>query len=230
MPPAAALNRARHPTKISVEALEEAATLSASLRGTALNCGMLAVLWASAEAGERAAYADEFLTERQGFLAAIRRNRERCPFVADIAEVAADRERVHAFRIALEALPDDRVDFTLQDARALAHQARKDAVPAMSGMMAHLGSMANAAREDDSRAMSDKAALVDGMLAEMSRIGRTIGLIAINASVEAARAGGASGRTFQVIATEVRDLAQQSADLLEQTKIRLTEDAARRIQ
>ncbi len=48
---------------------------------------------------------------------------------------------------------------------------------------------------------------VDGIMVEIEQVGLQVRLIALNASVEAARAGGASGRSFGVIADEIRALA-----------------------
>ncbi|MEM1301801.1 MAG: methyl-accepting chemotaxis protein, partial [Pseudomonadota bacterium] len=56
------------------------------------------------------------------------------------------------------------------------------------------------------------------MFSEVEQIGRMIHLISLNASVEAARAGGESGRSFKVIADEIRNLAQQSAALIDTTR------------
>nr|WP_281494078.1 methyl-accepting chemotaxis protein [Jannaschia sp. S6380] len=90
-----------------------------------------------------------------------------------------------------------------------------------------MGALQQRARGDAARNLarvSERAALLDAMLTDMGRIGRMIGMISINASVEAARAGGPSGRAFRVIAEEVRDLARQSSDLLTRMRQRVNED------
>lgn len=94
----------------------------------------------------------------------------------------------------------------------------------MNQILAHLAKLEKDEAETHLARMAEKAALVDGMLTEMGRIGRMISLISINASVEAARAGGESGRSFQVIAEEVRSLARQSSDVLDRMKNRISED------
>lgn len=59
---------------------------------------------------------------------------------------------------------------------------------------------------------------LEAMFGKMERVGRTINMISINASIEAARAGGESGRAFGVIASEVRDLSAQARSLFERAR------------
>ncbi len=61
----------------------------------------------------------------------------------------------------------------------------------------------------------------NGALTEIDLISRKINFIAVNASVEAARAG-ESGRGFSVIASEIRELSQQSRAAV----VRMREDLA----
>ncbi len=117
------------------------------------------------------------------------------------------------------AVPSDRAV-----AAGLAMDARGKIVPAVYSVLAALDARREAAMAVRLARISEKAALVDSLLAEMARVGRMIGLISINASVEAARAGGDSGRAFQVIAEEVRTLSKQSATLLAKTKAGLIAD------
>ena len=69
-----------------------------------------------------------------------------------------------------------------------------------------------------------RAATVLRMCDEMEGIGRTIHLISLNAAVEAARAGGASGRVFGTIAQEVRTLAGRAAKVIASTRSQVRDD------
>ena len=64
------------------------------------------------------------------------------------------------------------------------------------------------------------ATLISGALSEIGKINETINLIAVNASVEAARAG-AAGRGFSVIASEIQSLSHKSADVFRELKRQL---------
>ena len=206
-------------------ALHHAADLLDSCRTGALKIGMLAVLRASAPDEEsRAAFDEEFLRVRAAFIAAIDEKVERAPFLEDFGEIAAQRLQIHAFHDRLARMSSDKVELRLVEATELAAIARLEFLPAIDVVVAHVGTLGAEIEAQTHERTAEKAALVDGMLTEMSRVGRMIGLISINASVEAARAGGNSGRAFQVIAEEVRDLARQSSSLLDQTKARLSDD------
>ncbi|MEO0486268.1 MAG: methyl-accepting chemotaxis protein [Pseudomonadota bacterium] len=61
---------------------------------------------------------------------------------------------------------------------------------------------------------SAHAELSSAMLAELSKLSRSIQFVAINASIEAARCG-AQGRAFALIAEEIRQLARQSGSVIE---------------
>ncbi|MEM1235380.1 MAG: methyl-accepting chemotaxis protein [Pseudomonadota bacterium] len=73
------------------------------------------------------------------------------------------------------------------------------------------------------RAQADQ---LEKMFGEVEDIGRMIHLISLNASVEAARAGGESGRSFKVIADEIRSLAAKSAELIDTTREAMREESS----
>ena len=205
--------------------IAEAITKVGHSRGFALNCGMLAVLCTTAESDdEHAALTAEFLTFREKYMSAVSPGTDVGDYLSKFPDLAPHRRVAHDFCAALAALPDDRVDMTRTQAADLARCARCDVLPATYIIINRLSDHETEQIAQRLIKMQEKSALVDGMLAEMTRIGRMIGLISINASVEAARAGGESGRSFQVIAEEVRSLARQSSDVLGRMKHRISED------
>ncbi|WP_308915926.1 methyl-accepting chemotaxis protein [Jannaschia sp. LMIT008] len=60
-------------------------------------------------------------------------------------------------------------------------------------------------------ALQARNAEILSMCHDIEGIARTVRLVAVNAAVEAARAGGTSGQVFTVIAKDVRDLAGRAA-------------------
>lgn len=208
----------------TVRNLPEILELIGGCRGSSLTCGMLAVLATTVEdAQDRAEVGQEFLEARGRFLNAIAEKCRLGPFLADMPEIAAPRRIVFRFNDTLAGLPDDTVTMTRADAVQLAARARREVLPALQEIVVHLSKLENEEAEAQLARVREKSVIVDNMLAEMRRIGRTIGLISINASVEAARAGGESGRSFQIIAEEVRSLAKQSSDVLDSMRSRISE-------
>ena len=80
------------------------------------------------------------------------------------------------------------------------------------------------AQGEERRSVSARGGAVLAMCDEMEEIGRTIHLISLNAAVEAARAGGESGRVFGTISQEVRTLASRAAKVVGDARARI-EDA-----
>ncbi|MGR3435828.1 MAG: methyl-accepting chemotaxis protein, partial [Shimia sp.] len=89
---------------------------------------------------------------------------------------------------------------------------------AIIGLLAALGGERRARTRARKAEMRERVATLDAMFTEVERIGRTIHLISLNASVEAARAGGESGRSFKVIADEIRALAHRAAEVIDTTR------------
>ncbi|MEL6691018.1 MAG: methyl-accepting chemotaxis protein, partial [Pseudomonadota bacterium] len=81
--------------------------------------------------------------------------------------------------------------------------------------------------EKRAQQVKEHAAQLEKMFGEVEDIGRMIHLISLNASVEAARAGGESGRSFKVIADEIRGLAAKSAQLIDTTRSAIRDEEAR---
>ncbi|MEM1373215.1 MAG: methyl-accepting chemotaxis protein [Pseudomonadota bacterium] len=105
-----------------------------------------------------------------------------------------------------------------EEAGLLVHFVRLEGVPAIMQLCAILGGTKKAHDKAVQAVMKDRIAKLDKMFTEVEDIGRMIHLISLNASVEAARAGGESGRSFKVIADEIRGLAQQAAVLIDTTR------------
>jgi len=187
--------------------------------------GILAISTATAESDEeRDAHWKELLEFRKTYSAALAEKNRVAPFMTQIDEIAAQRKIVHGFEDMLAGLPATPQELTRDKAIEISDHARTAVIPAIYFIVDVVTRMSDEEASARMAHMGEKAAMVDGMLTEMVRIGRMIGLISINASVEAARAGGESGRAFQVIAEEVRSLARQSADVLDRMKRRMAED------
>ncbi len=193
-------------------------------RGFALSIGVLGVICATApSAEERRRAAAELGSFRQRYCDAIDAAFRGGAGYLDAERISAQRKVVNGFAARMMRIADDGAGLTRAEAVEISETARHAVLPAIYAIIALVEE-----RQDEERAarlarMTEKAELVGGMLTDMARIGRMIGLISINASVEAARAGGASGRAFQVIAEEVRSLARQSADLLARMKERIAD-------
>jgi len=95
-----------------------------------------------------------------------------------------------------------------QRADALAKQATGVAREAAESMASIIGTMER--MEQDARKVGDIIGVIEGIAFQTN-------ILALNAAVEAARAG-EQGRGFAVVATEVRALAQRSAEAAKQVK------------
>jgi methyl-accepting chemotaxis protein len=95
-----------------------------------------------------------------------------------------------------------------QRADALAKQATAVAQEAAESMATIIGTMER--MEQDARKVGDVIGVIEGIAFQTN-------ILALNAAVEAARAG-EQGRGFAVVATEVRALAQRSAEAAKQVK------------
>jgi len=96
----------------------------------------------------------------------------------------------------------------------IGRMAADELTPAVSGFLAALFDDVVAYEKDAAKRMKD----VDSTaLSEIDELARTINFIAINASVEAARAGDA-GKGFAVIATQIRELSQKSKDAVDRIR------------
>ncbi|MEO0487163.1 MAG: methyl-accepting chemotaxis protein [Pseudomonadota bacterium] len=107
---------------------------------------------------------------------------------------------------------------TAKEAGELVHFVRLEGVPAIMQLAALLGEAKKSHDKAVSAVMQERIGQLDKMFTEVEDIGRMIHMISLNASVEAARAGGESGRSFKVIADEIRALAQQAAVLIDTTR------------
>lgn len=189
-------------------------------RGYALNVGALAVLCATSETDEeRAHHAVELRRARDNYIHSIGEARRTG------SDLLGDRGMEHRlvvrrFAIRMTELPDDG-RMSRSEAAELARVAREEVLPAIYAIVTIFQELEIQELQVGIDRLTEKAGMVDKLISEMERITRLINLISINASVEAARAGGMSGRAFRVIAEEVRSLADQSKGILDDTRTNL---------
>lgn len=198
-------------------------------RGYALSVGALAIACATSPTlEERMEHAAELQVHARQFLDAVAAGWKAHHIAKGDSRLIDERRVVIAFAARVADLPVDGLGLSRDDAIDLARESRELVLPALYAIIAVIQQDEGAEIERRMKEMQERAVLVEGMFLEISRIGKMIGFVSINASVEAARAGGASGRAFQVIAKEVRTLALRSADVLAQMKSRVTEETMAR--
>ncbi|MEM7487961.1 MAG: methyl-accepting chemotaxis protein [Pseudomonadota bacterium] len=193
-------------------------------RGYALSVGTLAVLCATAESEEeRAQHATELCKARDNYIFSIgEARRTGSDLLGDRAMEHRNVVRNFAARVA--EIPDDG-RMSRAEAVELARISREEVLPAIYAIVVVFQGLEMDELRVGIDRLQEKAGMVDRLISEMERITRLINLISINASVEAARAGGVSGRAFRVIADEVRALASQSKGLLGETRTNLNATA-----
>ncbi|WP_297442571.1 HAMP domain-containing methyl-accepting chemotaxis protein [Acidocella sp.] len=136
----------------------------------------------------------------------------------EIMQAASDlsrRSEAQAARLEETAAALDQITDTIRRTSSNAHEAATIAASARadaqaSGEVVHKTVTAMTGIEDSSRQISQIIGVIDEIAFQTN-------LLALNAGVEAARAGEA-GRGFAVVATEVRALAQRSADAAKEIK------------
>lgn len=184
-------------------------------RGFALNIGTLGVICATAETvEERTQAAAEFRTFEEMFRKVMFDALRNGQAVADMKVLRPERIVLQQFLDRIATMAERAMELGRPEAVEAAAIARKEVLPTIYSVIAHIQARRDAALEERMAEMGARGAMLDKVMTDMGRISRMIGIVSINASVEAARSGGSSGRTFQVIATEIRKLAAQSAELL----------------
>lgn len=184
-------------------------------RGFALNIGTLAVICATAETEEeRTQAATELRTYQEMFRKAMSEAIRNGAAVVDMKALRPERIVLQRFLDRIATMSERAMEFGRPEAIEVAVMARQEVLPTIYSVIAHIQARRDAALEERLAEMSNRGAMLDRVMTDMGRISRMIGIVSINASVEAARSGGSSGRTFQVIAIEIRKLAAQSSELL----------------
>ncbi|MEL6702254.1 MAG: methyl-accepting chemotaxis protein, partial [Pseudomonadota bacterium] len=190
-------------------------------RGLAVNAGAIGITLATeTEPTERRQVAQDLGDFIQRFCA-VTREIAHLPIVREEgARHPGMLDEIGGFSAELVRL-DQAGDFaalTRDRASELTRRARERTLPAFYAFIRAFESEKDALRSRHQDRLKEQAAQLEKMFGEVEEIGRMIHLISLNASVEAARAGGESGRSFKVIADEIRNLAQQSASLIETTR------------
>ncbi|MEO1797449.1 MAG: methyl-accepting chemotaxis protein [Pseudomonadota bacterium] len=208
-------------TREERDALSKALRYLRNAQGFALNAAAIFIEVTTAETDEaRADVATQFRTFRDLYGKTIK-DATRAP------ELRAQSPKAEALiKTALEvharfkALDDERdfADISAAEAGRLVNFVRLKGVPSIMELIGTLSSTKKAHDTAVQGVMRERLVKLDKMFTEVEDIGRMIHLISLNASVEAARAGGESGRSFKVIADEIRGLAQQASVLIDTTR------------
>ncbi|MEM1101205.1 MAG: methyl-accepting chemotaxis protein [Pseudomonadota bacterium] len=200
-------------------------------RGLAVNAGAIGITLATAtdpaERTEMAAYLTDFTARFTEVITAIKD----MPLVREAAksDPAKDAalEEIEGFAREIASVdPAETYGALSRDAASLlTTRARTATLPAFYLFIRAFEAAREEAGRERARHLEAQTAQLEKMFAEVEDIGRMIHLISLNASVEAARAGGESGRSFKVIADEIRSLAAKSAGLIDTTRAALSDPA-----
>lgn len=200
--------------------LDHSISLLQRLKNFALNAGAISIECCTSEGAHRAEAA-VLLREFIGGYSEVLQNLLALPEVTHLSDKSEplmtiltqlDRH-LSAFNSA-----GDYASLSPEDAGKTVRMIRTDVMPAALSLQSQLRKLQKEQQDRETEAMGEKADALETMFTEVEQIGRMIHLISLNASVEAARAGGESGRSFKVIADEIRVLATRSAQLIESTR------------
>ncbi|QPH52812.1 methyl-accepting chemotaxis protein [Pontivivens ytuae] len=202
-----------------------ALTRLGTVRGLSLNLGALAIQYATASA-----------EEADGLTPLMREMLDRAldgGAVVDGDEVATLDQRadapanvIRSFLRDLRGLLSGQVRIDRPTAVEIARRSREDVVPAVYDLLNLMAERNRAAADERIQEIERNRATIDGLVGQLEQIGLQVRLIALNASVEAARAGGEAGRSFGVISDEIRALAETATRLIGETKDRLSPGSA----
>jgi hypothetical protein len=112
---------------------------------------------------------------------------------------------------------------TQEEGAALLRHVRREVLPALANISAVILKQAAADQNAVLLTLQSRIDRLEGLFGSMNKVGRTIHLVAINAAIEAARAGGESGRIFATIATEIRNLSGEASHLVSRAQQEIQE-------
>ena len=135
--------------------------------------------------------------------------------ISQASDDLANRTESHASGLARTTEAVDQITAMVSETASGAAQARKDVSDAMTE--AKLGSEVITTAVAAMSEIEQSTAQIEEIISVIDNIAFQTNLLALNAGVEAARAG-AAGSGFAVVATEVRALAQRSADAAKDIK------------